>query len=71
MLALLIDAGSYLVSALCLRGVRDTLVAPPASPRPRALLRALLSEARAGMTALAAVPTLRTLASLEVLVALA
>jgi Na+/melibiose symporter-like transporter len=69
-LALLIDAGSYLVSALCLRGVRDTSVAPPTSPRPRARLRALLIEARAGMTALAAMPTLRTLASLEVLVAL-
>jgi predicted MFS family arabinose efflux permease len=68
-LALLIDAGSYLVSALCLHGVRDTAVAPPASPRPRSL-RALLSEAGVGMTALAAVPTLRTLASLEVLVAL-
>jgi predicted MFS family arabinose efflux permease len=68
-LALLIDAVSYLVSALCLRGVRDTLLPLPASPRPRALLWALLIEARAGMTALAAVPTLRTLASLEVLVA--
>jgi predicted MFS family arabinose efflux permease len=69
-LALLIDAGSYLVSALCLRGVQDTSAAPPASPRPRALLRALLIEARVGMTTLAAVPTLQTLASLEVLVAL-
>jgi Na+/melibiose symporter-like transporter len=69
-LALLIDAGSYLVSAFCLRGVRDTVVTPLTSLRPRALLRALLVEACAGMTALAAVPTLRTLASLEVLVAL-
>ena len=69
-LALLIDAGSYLVSALCLRGVRETSVAPPASPRPRARLRAVLIDAGAGMTALAAVPTLRTLAGLEVLVAL-
>jgi predicted MFS family arabinose efflux permease len=69
-LALLIDAGSYLVSALCLRGVRDTAVAPPASPLPRAPLRALLIEAGVGMTALAAVPTLQTLAILEVLVAL-
>jgi predicted MFS family arabinose efflux permease len=69
-LALLIDAVSYLVSALCLRGVRDTAVAPSASPQPRALLGALLIEARAGMSTLVAVPTLRTLASLEVLVAL-
>jgi predicted MFS family arabinose efflux permease len=69
-LALLIDAGSYLVSALCLRGVRDTPVLPPAPPQPQALLLALLIEARAGMTAITAVPTLRTLASLEVLVAL-
>jgi hypothetical protein len=38
--------------------------------RPQALLRALLVEACAGMTALAAVLTLQTLASLEVLVAL-
>jgi hypothetical protein len=69
-LALLIDAGSYLLSAFCLRGVRDTAVAPLTSLRPRALLRTLLVEACAGLTALAAVPTLRTLASLEVLVAL-
>jgi predicted MFS family arabinose efflux permease len=69
-LALLIDAGSYLLSALCLHGVRDTAAAPPASPRPLALLRALLIEARVGLTTLAAVPTLQTLASLEVLVAL-
>jgi Na+/melibiose symporter-like transporter len=69
-LALLIDAGSYLASALCLRGVWDAPVPHPTSPRPRAQLRTLLIEARAGMTALAAVPTLRTLASLEVLVAL-
>jgi Na+/melibiose symporter-like transporter len=69
-LALLVDAGSYVVSALCLRGVRDAPVNVPASPEPRAMPRALLADARAGVTALAGIPTLRTLASLEVLVAL-
>lgn len=69
-LALLTDAASYLVSALCLRGVRETSVASTLPQGPRDLLRALLIEARSGVSALAAVPALSAIAIIEVLVAL-
>lgn len=68
--ALLIDAASYLVSALFLRGVREAVVAPPALQRPGQLLRRLYLDARAGITALAEAPALRAVASSEVLVSL-
>ncbi len=45
-------------------------MAAAASPRQRALLETLFRDASAGVTTLAAVPTLRTIASIEVLVAL-
>lgn len=70
LLALLIDAASYLVSALCLRGVRETVVAPSAPQQPGALLRSLYTEARAGIGALAEAPALKAVASSEVLVSL-
>ena len=69
-LALLIDAASYVLSAIFLRGVRETPVADAASQRPRDLLWGLLVDARAGVASLAAMPMLRALASIEVLVAL-
>ena len=58
------------VSAIFLRGVHETPVADAASQRPRDLLWGLLVDARAGVASLAAMPMLRALASIEVLVAL-
>jgi MFS family permease len=66
--ALLLDAASYLLSALCLRRVPE--VAAVAGPAPDRGMRALAAEARAGIAALAAVPALRVLAAVEVLVCL-
>lgn len=78
--ALALDAASYLVSALCLRGVRDAppdepTAEPPAvcfgaTPGWRSRLRAFLADAGVGLRAVAAQPTLRALAAVEVLVAL-
>ena len=68
-LALLIDAASYVVSALCLRGVHEVEVA--STPlRPRQNPGALLTDATVGVTAVVGEPTLRALASIEVLLAL-
>ncbi len=74
--ALALDAASYLVSALCLRGVHDAptgeLRTPRVSATPgwRSRLRGFLADAGAGLRAVAAQPTLRALAAVEVLVAL-
>ena len=74
-LALAVDALSYLLSAACLWGVqsgrsaatpRDT----PGTPTPRAR-RAFLDETRGGIAVILATPPLRTLATLEILLALA
>lgn len=75
-LALLLDACSYVVSALCLRGVPETSPAP-AAPAVPAASNAKLSvalhrrwqdlsdEAMAGLRTVAAVPALRALAGIE------
>jgi Na+/melibiose symporter-like transporter len=68
--ALVIDAVSYLVSALFVRGVRATSAADEASERPRDPARTLLREARAGIAAVLSQPTLSTLAIVEILIAL-
>lgn len=65
--ALAIDAVSYLVSALCLAGVREaaTTVRPASHwPSPRDLVR----EARTGMATLLGEPTLRGLAWVHIVV---
>jgi MFS family permease len=68
--ALLVDSASYVVSALCLRGVVDAPAGAAPAPGVRELLRILATDARAGIAALVAVPTLTALASIELLVAL-
>ena len=69
-LALAIDAASYIASAICLRGVAEAPVeaAPPRTPRER--MRALLDDAREGIAAVRVSPTLRALAGIEVLLCL-
>ncbi len=70
-LALIVDAASYLVSALCLRGVSE--LKPDAvgkNQRPNFSVCGLIGEARAGVVALWAVPTLRVVASIELFIAL-
>ena len=70
-LALVVDAISYLVSALCLRGVSEIKPeAVNAKRQPKFSVRSLISEARAGVTALWAVPALRAIASIELFIAL-
>lgn len=68
--ALLIDAASYLVSALCLRGIGETPRAEAAQPQHPAWQR-VWQDMREGIAALASSPTLRGLAGLEVLSAMA
>ena len=69
-LSLAVDALSYAVSALCLRGVAEVPGAAPAvatgSP-----WRALFAEAAEGLRAVAAQPALRALAGVQALVAFA
>lgn len=76
-LALLLDAGSYLASALCLRGVPETPAAPAMLAPPVASIgvtwqrrwQALRDEAISGLRTVAAVPALRALAGIEGLLA--
>jgi Na+/melibiose symporter-like transporter len=76
-LALLVDALSFLVSALCLRGVAETPGVPPAAappvPRPGSLamqaLQTVWADASAGLHRVARHPGLRVLAAAEVLLA--
>jgi Na+/melibiose symporter-like transporter len=68
-LALVIDAASYVISATCLRGVPEAAPAAASAAR-KASIGELLAQARAGLAAIAAVPTLRALAAIEALVAL-
>ena len=70
-LALAIDAATYLVSAAFVRGVEKAPVARALSPGPRDAARALLHDAREGIRAILAAPILRMLATVEVLVAFA
>ncbi len=67
--ALAVDALSYLASAFALRGVAEV---PPvaAAPRPRGLLARLAHDATEGLRAVAAQRSLRALAVLEVLMAM-
>lgn len=69
-LALLIDAISYLVSAICLRGLEETSKTQRLPQQRRDQLRALLADARDGIAALTAVPILKAMASIEMLIAL-
>ena len=68
-IALVVDAVSYIVSALLLRNV-------PAAPAARAIepasggVSAIVEDVREGMRAIASIPVLRTLAAVDVLVAL-
>ncbi len=80
-LALGLDAASYLASALCLRGVAEAPpavaepdpapdlepVAQPIRQPPLAMLQALAQEATAGLQVVAANPALRRLAGVELL----
>jgi MFS family permease len=68
-LSLAVDAASYAVSALCLRGVHEVPGAPRAPARVSAR-RALLHDAAEGLRAVAARPALRALVGIEVLLAL-
>ena len=73
-LALAVDALSYLLSALCLVGVRSGRDQAPAvdssdvAPRPRL---GFIAETRSGIAVIRATPQLRALATLEILLALA
>ena len=72
-LALALDALSYAVSALCLRGVAEVSAAAPepAHPTPpRSAWQALRADVAAGLQAIAARPLLRALVGVEVLLAL-
>ena len=69
-MALAIDAASYIVSAICLRGVAETPVEAAPNGTPRERLRALLEDAREGIAAVRSSPTLRALAGIEVLLCL-
>ena len=76
-LALAVDACSYLASALCLRGVRETAPVAREPPTPDApdapaapgAWRQLLQESADGLRAVAARPVLRALAGIESLLA--
>jgi Na+/melibiose symporter-like transporter len=68
-LALVIDAASYLVSALFLRGVREPAAVERSAVEPLSR-SALMREVREGLAAVAAHPTLRALAAVEILVEL-
>jgi len=70
-LALAVDALSYLLSALCLvgvRGGREEIASRAAAPRPR---RGFIDETLSGIAVIRATPPLRALATLEILLALA
>lgn len=69
-LALAVDALSYLVSAAFVRGAVETPAAPSRAIAWRERLGALATEAREGIDAVLAHPILRILASVEALVAL-
>ena len=68
-LALVVDAVSYVISALCLRKVDESV--PVREPAASAGAASLMKETRAGIATIRAVPVLRTLALIEALVALA
>ena len=70
--ALIVDAVSYLASALFLRGVTETTPVREVADATReggSRADALVADVRAGLAALAATPVLRTLAITEMLVA--
>lgn len=70
-LALAVDACSYLMSALCLRGVREPppLVRDKGAPVVAAVWRRLWDEIAEGLRAVAASPVLRALAGIHSLLA--
>jgi Major Facilitator Superfamily len=65
--ALAADAATYLLSALCLRGVRE-VPGTPRAPTARGRWQVALQEATAGLRAVTAQPRLRALAVIEALV---
>ena len=71
--ALVVDAVSYLVSALFLRGVGQTRMPVRGAPDPmragRSAVRSFAADVREGVSALVASPVLRVLAVVEMLVA--
>nr|WP_316638423.1 MFS transporter [uncultured Roseateles sp.] len=69
-LALMVDALSYLASALCLRGLREAPAAAPAEPKMSAW-RQWRDDTAAGLALLWTDTRLRLLAAIELLVALA
>ena len=70
-LALAADALSYLLSALCLVGLRSGRDRPAGGADPAPARPGFVAETRAGIAAIGASPPLRALATLEVLLALA
>jgi Na+/melibiose symporter-like transporter len=70
-LALAVDAGSYLASALCLRGVRETppVVSARLASSATAAWRQLLADSAEGLRAVGARPVLRALAGVQGLLA--
>lgn len=69
--ALAVDACSYAVSALCLKGVDEVRGEPAAAVPPRSAWRELVDDSMAGLRAIAAHPALRALMGIEALLALA
>ena len=69
-LALATDALTYLLSAVFLRGIPGDAAADRAAAPARERMRAMWREAKDGMAAVTAVPALRTLAAVQVLIAL-
>jgi len=69
-IALAVDALTYVASAAFLRGVPEDRAAQPSTAPAGSRARALWSEAREGMAAVAGSGPLRTLAAIQVLIAL-
>ena len=66
-LSLALDALSYAVSALCLRGVAEVRAAPAAPTPPGSAWQALRADVAVGLRAIAARPLLRALVGVEAL----
>jgi len=71
LVALAVDAFSYAVSALCLRGVAEPAPAPPAAVAASNALRRFWHDSAEGLRAIAERPALWALAGIEVLLAFA
>ena len=69
-LALAIDALSYVISAMCLRGVREVPGAPAQAVGHRGRLRRIAADARDGLSLVRRTPSLRIVATTGTIVAL-